>query len=89
MIVTGRSSAISTSKIRKITAIKKNRNENGSRAGLLGSKPHSNSELFSPSSICFFYKAFVKIAIVVDKIRETIISVVIIIYLVTVCCSIC
>lgn len=32
---------ISTSKIRKITAIKKNRKEKGNRADPLGSNPHS------------------------------------------------
>ena len=37
----GRSKVISTSKIRKITAIKKNRKENGNRADPLGSNPHS------------------------------------------------
>jgi hypothetical protein len=52
-IVIGSNRAISTSKIRKITAIKKNRKENGSRADLFGSNPHSNGELFSRSSIFF------------------------------------
>jgi hypothetical protein len=37
----GISRAISTSKIRKITASKKNRKENGVRAEWLGSNPHS------------------------------------------------
>ena len=45
---------ISTSKIRKITAIRKNRSENGIRADPLGSKPHSNGEFFSRSLIVFF-----------------------------------
>lgn len=45
----GRISVISTSKIRKITAIKKNRSENGRRLGLLGSNPHSNGDGFSRS----------------------------------------
>ena len=49
----GRSSVISTSKIRKITAIKKNRSENGVRADPLGSKPHSKGEFFSRSLIVF------------------------------------
>lgn len=35
-IVIGSSSAISTSKIRKIMAMRKNRSENGNRAHLLG-----------------------------------------------------
>lgn len=38
----GSSSAISTSKIRKITARRKNRSENGIRAEFFGSNPHSN-----------------------------------------------
>jgi len=50
----GSSSAISTSKIMKITAIKKNRDEKGSRAEFFGSNPHSNGDLFSRSSLIFF-----------------------------------
>jgi len=38
---TGSRRVISTSKIRKITAIKKNRREKGNRAEPFGSKPHS------------------------------------------------
>ena len=45
---------ISTSKIRKITAIKKNRREKGNRAVPFGSKPHSNGEFFSRSEMVFF-----------------------------------
>lgn len=37
----GNNKVISTSKIKKITAIRKNRREKGKRADLLGSKPHS------------------------------------------------
>lgn len=37
----GKSRVISTSKIKKITAIRKNRNEKGRRAEPLGSNPHS------------------------------------------------
>jgi hypothetical protein len=55
MIVIGKRSAISTSKIRKITAIRKNRNENGNRAELFGSNPHSKGEDFSRSSINLLY----------------------------------
>jgi len=43
----GRIIVISTSKIKKITAIKKKCIENGKRASLLGSKPHSNVDTFS------------------------------------------
>ena len=50
----GSSNAISTSKIMKITAIRKKRDENGSRAEFFGSKPHSNGDLFSRSSLIFF-----------------------------------
>lgn len=50
----GRRRVISTSKIRKITAIRKNRRENGIRADPLGSNPHSNGEFFSRSLIVFF-----------------------------------
>ena len=38
----------------KITAIKKNRDENGSRAEFFGSNSHSNRNLFSRSSLFFF-----------------------------------
>lgn len=48
-IGTGKISVISTSKIRKITAIRKNRKENGIRADLLGSNPHSKADGFSRS----------------------------------------
>ena len=50
----GKRSVISTSKIKKIMAIKKNRSEKGSRADLFGSNPHSNGKLFSRSLIVFF-----------------------------------
>ena len=50
----GRRRVISTSKMRKITAIRKNRRENGMRADPLGSNPHSNGEFFSRSLIVFF-----------------------------------
>jgi hypothetical protein len=50
----GSSSAISTSKTMKIIAIRKNRDENGSRAEFLGSNPHSKGDLFSRSSLFFF-----------------------------------
>jgi hypothetical protein len=52
--VIGNSSAISTSKIMKIIVIKKNRDENGSRAEFFWSNPHSNEDLFSRSSLIFF-----------------------------------
>ena len=45
----GKSKTISTSKIRKIIARRKKRKEKGSRADLIGSKPHSKGEFFSRS----------------------------------------
>jgi hypothetical protein len=49
----GRRSAISTAKIIKITAVKKNRDEKFIRAEFFGSNPHSNGDLFSRSSLFF------------------------------------
>ena len=62
----GSNKVISTSKIRKITAIKKNRRENGNRAVPFGSKPHSNGEFFSRSEMVFFDN---KEAIIITKIE--------------------
>lgn len=45
----GMARTISISKIIKIMPSKKNRRENGIRALFLGSKPHSNGEVFSRS----------------------------------------
>lgn len=45
----GRSNTISISNTKKITARRKNRMENGSRALFLGSNPHSKGEDFSRS----------------------------------------
>lgn len=50
----GRIKAISTSKIKKIIAIKKNRIENGIRDELRGLNPHSKGEIFSCSKLFFF-----------------------------------
>ena len=47
----GNSSTISTSKIRKIIARRKNRREKGSRADFIGSNPHSKGDLFSRSLV--------------------------------------
>jgi hypothetical protein len=55
-IIMGRIKAISTSKIRKIMAIKKNRIEKGSRDELKGLKPHSKGDSFSRSFIFFLDK---------------------------------
>jgi alcohol dehydrogenase class IV len=51
----GNSSAISTSKIIKITAVKKNRDEKGNSAEFFGSNPHSNGDLFSRSLLIIFF----------------------------------
>lgn len=45
--IKGNRIAISTSKIRKIIEIKKNRKEKGSRFAEFGSNPHSKGEAFS------------------------------------------
>jgi len=51
--IIGKIKAISTSKIKKIIAIKKNCKEKGNREEDLGSNPHSKGELFSRSIIDF------------------------------------
>jgi hypothetical protein len=78
-IVIGRSRAISTSKIRKITAMRKNRSENGRRADLFGSNPHSNGDLFSRSSMIFLDSSDVIIMITVVSVRVTVTIVIVII----------
>jgi hypothetical protein len=45
---------ISTSKIKKIIEIKKNRIEKGIREESMGSNPHSKGDVFSRSRIVFF-----------------------------------
>jgi hypothetical protein len=80
----GSSSAISTSKIMKITAIRKNRDENGSRAEFFGSKPHSNGDLFSRSLLTFFDTSdasIIKIVVIVIVI-VAMVMIIIITYLV-------
>lgn len=71
----GSNSAISTSKIMKITAIKKNRDEKGSRAEFFGSNPHSKGDLFSRSSLFFFE---IKVARYITAVDSTIVIVVIV-----------
>jgi len=82
----GRSSAISTSKIMKMTAMRKNRDENGNRAEFLGSNPHSNGDLFSRSSFIFFEIIVVRIIIAVDR-RIASIAVVVIIIIIYLACT--
>jgi hypothetical protein len=61
-----------------MTAIRKNRDENGSRAEFFGSNPHSNGDLFSRSSLIFFEIRVVS-TIMADDSKMVIIAVVIII----------
>ena len=79
----GNRSAISTSKIMKITAIKKNRDEKGSRAEFLGSNPHSNGDLFSRSSFIFFEIRVARIIMADDNrmVNIAIVIIIVIIYL--------
>jgi hypothetical protein len=65
--IIGRRRAISTSKIKKITAIRKNRRENGSREDLLGSNPHSKGDLFSRSVMGFLDKIEARPITTVDR----------------------
>ena len=71
----GSSSAISTSKIMKITAIRKNRDEKGIRAEFFGSNPHSNGDLFSRSSLFFFEIRVANIITAVDSVSVMVVAV--------------
>ena len=64
----GRIKAISTSKIKKIIAIKKNRIEKGSRDEFKGLNPHSKGESFS-RSIIFFFDRIVESIITINAIK--------------------
>lgn len=65
--IIGKIKAISTSKIKKIMAIKKNRIEKGRREELKGLKPHSKGESFS-RSLTFFFASKVERIITIDAI---------------------
>lgn len=65
----GRRMAISTSKIKKIIAIIKNRKEKGIREFEKGSNPHSNGEDFSRSINVFFLTVLAIIIIIKAKPR--------------------
>lgn len=82
IIVIGKIKAISTSKIKKIIVIKKNRIEKGIRDIFMGSNPHSKGELFSRSVIVFLDKNEAKVIIIIEinKINKDILSKLIIIY---------
>ena len=71
----GKSNVISTSKIKKITAIKKNRSEKGKRAVPLGSNPHSNGEFFSRSDNVFFDNKEAIIITTVEIIRIIVVAI--------------
>lgn len=81
-IIIGNKRAISTSKIKKIIAIKKNRNEKGNREEFIGSNPHSNGEHFSRSNKVFFDNKVANIitTIVIIKIINVIVDSINIIY---------
>ena len=53
LIIAGKSKTSSTSKMRKITATKKNRRDRGVRDNLFGVNPHSKGLSFSRSSKIF------------------------------------
>jgi hypothetical protein len=63
----------------KITAIKKNRDEKGSRAEFFGSNPHSNGDLFSRSSLIFFEINVANIIMTDDNMMVIVAAVIIII----------
>jgi hypothetical protein len=77
----GSSSTISTSKIMKITVVRKNRDENGRRADFFWSNPHSNGDIFSRSSLIFLEIKVVRIIMAADS-RMTSVAVVIIIIII-------
>lgn len=64
-LIIGNINAISTSKIKKIIAIKKNWIEKGNRDELKGSNPHSKGVFFSRSKIVFLDKILAKIITII------------------------
>jgi hypothetical protein len=68
-MIIGMRRAISTSKIKKIIAIRKKLMENGMRENLFGSNPHSNGEFFSRSKNLFLDRIVDRIIIIVDRIN--------------------
>lgn len=73
--IIGRIKAISTSKIKKIIVIKKNRREKGNRDEDFGSNPHSKGELFSRSDRDFFERIEASNITILDKIKINIVIV--------------
>lgn len=76
VIIIGKIKAISTSKIKKITVIKKKCKENGIRAEDKGSNPHSKGEHFSRSfkdfldNIIEINIIILEIIIIIEKINS-------------------
>lgn len=77
-IIIGNINAISTSKIKKIMAIKKKCSENGSREELNGSNPHSKGEFFSRSLIIFLESVEARIITINEIIKITMVIIIII-----------
>lgn len=75
VIIIGRINAISTSKIRKIIAIKKNRIEKGNREDFKGLNPHSKGDSFSRSKYFFFDKIVDKNIIIIEIIKKIILKI--------------
>lgn len=69
MGTSGSKRVISTSKIKKITAIRKKRREKGIRAEPLGSNPHSKGEFFSRSLIVFLERVDETSMRILDRMR--------------------
>lgn len=72
--IIGKIKAISTSKIKKIIAIKKNRIEKGKREEFIGLKPHSKGESFSRSIFFFFDNSEERIITIVEIINKMIVT---------------
>lgn len=71
LIKIGKSKTISTSKIKKIIANRKNRKEKGRRADLIGSKPHSKGDSFSRSPIARLERINPKLITTIDNNKAT------------------
>jgi hypothetical protein len=69
IIIIGKISAISTSKIKKIIVIRKNRIEKGNREEFIGSNPHSKGEVFSRSFIVFLERSEAKVITTIEIIK--------------------
>jgi len=66
----GKIRVISISKIKKIRATRKNRNENGIRDFLLGSNPHSKADGFSRCWISFLVSKEFKVIRIIGSTNE-------------------